>query len=355
MKIKILLVGGGTMGSVSPLIAVYQKIKKIKPDTEFLFLGTSQGPEKTAVESYKIPFKVIVSGKLRRYFSWKNFIDPFKVVFAFFQSIIIILKFKPDAIMIAGSFAGVPVTWAATILGRRVLIHQQDILAGLANKLMANTANTITISFEPSLRDYGQGKTVFTGNAVREEFSVCEKTEAKKIFGLSDSLPTVLIMGGGTGANKINETVEKSLAELLQFCQVMHITGVGKKNQAEAENYHQFEFLTNETVEAFCAADLVVSRSGMSSLCELAVMAKPAIVIPIPGHQELNAQYFQKNNAVMVLSQESLNSEIFISMIKELLFSAPERENLSRNISKLVPPDGADKIASLLLGLTRKD
>lgn len=352
---KILFSGGGTMGSVSPLVAVYEKIKKDNNQVDFLFIGSSSGPEKKAVESYKIPFKAIASGKLRRYFSWQNLIDPFRIFMGFIQSFFIILKFKPNVVMIAGSFIGVPVAWAAYILRVPVLIHQQDIIAGLANKMMANFSKRITISYEPSINDFSASKTVLTGNPVREEFYVCNPQKGRDIFGLKEDLPVLLILGGGTGSQALNQTVAESLNDLLQFVQVIHITGRDKKINIEADNYHQFEFLTHEMTDAICAADLVVTRAGMSTLSEMIILGKPVVIIPMPdSHQEYNASYFQKNNAAIVLSQKSLNKEVFVGTIKELFFEKYRRDNLSRNISKIMDFSAAEKVVNELMSIAKK-
>lgn len=343
------------MGSVSPLVAVYEKIKKNQPKTKFLFIGSKTGPEKKVIEGYKIPFLEISTGKLRRYFDWSNFIDPFKIGWGFLQSLVIIIKFKPQVVMVAGSFIGVPVVWAAGFLRVPVLIHQQDIIAGLANKLMANCATKITVSFEESLKDFSSAKTILTGNPVRTEFYACHPQNGREVFGLKEGLPILLILGGGTGAQKLNELVEKSLADLLQFSQIIHLTGLGKKAETTAENYHQFEFLTNEMTDAVCVADLVVTRAGMSTLSELIVLAKPIIIIPIPeSHQEFNADYFQKNNAAVVLSEPSLNKENFISAVKELFFEKHKSANLARNITKIMALKGAAKVAKILLEIAKK-
>ena len=134
---KILLTGGGTMGSVSPLLAIVEELKK-QNEIEFLWLGTQKGPEKKVIENYKIPFKAIFSGKLRRYFSWQNFIDLFFIKIGLWQSFFILLKFKPDVILSAGSFVGVPVIFAGWLLHIPCLIHQLDIRLTLANKLTQN-------------------------------------------------------------------------------------------------------------------------------------------------------------------------------------------------------------------------
>jgi len=351
---RILLSGGGTMGSVSPLIAAYQEIKKLRPEAEILFVGTKEGPEKAVIESYKIPFRSIASGKWRRYFDLRNLVDPFKVFWGFVQAYFILGKFRPNAVMIAGAFVGVPVAWAAWLRRIPVLIHQQDIIPGLANKLMANIATKISVSFEISLKDFFPQKTVLTGNAIRREFYDCDSKVSGHFFDLREDLPTLLILGGGTGAIKINEIVEKSLADLLQFCQVIHITGKGKRVDVDVDGYHQFEFLASGMTEALCAADLIVTRAGLSTTSECVIMGKPMVIIPIPNsHQEFNAQYFQKSNAAYVLSQESLTPEMFASVVRELLYDEAQRQNLSRNIAKMMPRDGATRIAQLLLEIAK--
>lgn len=342
------------MGSVSPLIAVYQRIKKDRPEAEFLFIGTYDGPEKKAVEGYGLRFKAISSGRFRRYLTWKNLIDPFKVIWGFWQALFVIGRFRPDAVMVAGAFVGVPMTWASWLWRTPVLIHQQDILLGLANKMMTPVAHKITVSFEISLKDFPAGKTVLTGNPIRTEILACERRRSLALFGLKEDRPLVLVVGGGTGAQKINEMVVDSLVALLRFCQVIHITGQGKTIMAEAENYRQYEFLANEMPDALCAADLVVSRSGLSILSELSVLSKPTILIPIPrSHQENNARYFQKNNAVITLSQDQLNKEMFVGVVKDVLMEKSRRETLSHNIAKMMNADGAENVARELLAIAR--
>lgn len=343
------------MGSVSPLVAVYQEIKKRQPDAEFLFVGTANGPERTAVESYKIPFVSISSGKFRRYFSWQNVLDPFKVILGFFQALKILLTFRPQAIMIAGAYVGVPVAWASWVLRIPVLIHQQDMEVGLANRLMSPVAKKITVAFDISLRDFKRGRAILTGNPIREEFSHCDKEKSRELFGLNSEVPTVFFTGGGTGAVALNEVLEQALPDLMKFVQVIHVTGKGKKINFSADNYHQFEFMTHEMPEALCVADLVVTRAGLSTLSELSYCGKPAIIIPMyQTHQEDNAQYFQKHNAATVLSEASLNKKMLVDVISGLIKSEEKLANLSKNIKKMMPQSGAGAVADILLKLTNK-
>ncbi|MFA6593857.1 MAG: undecaprenyldiphospho-muramoylpentapeptide beta-N-acetylglucosaminyltransferase [Candidatus Buchananbacteria bacterium] len=354
MKYKLLLSGGGTMGSVSPLVAVYQEIKKRQPDVEFLFVGTSAGPERGAVESYKIPFVSISSGKFRRYFSWQNFFDPFKVIIGFFQALKILLAFRPRAIMIAGAYVGVPLAWAAWLLKIPVLIHQQDIEVGLANRLMSPVAKKVTVAFDISLRDFKRGRAILTGNPIREEFSHCDKDKSRELFGLKKDVPVVFFTGGGTGAVAMNEILEQALPDLMKFVQIIHATGKGKKINFSADNYHQFEFITHEMPEALCAADLVVTRAGLSTLSELSYCGKPAVIIPMyRTHQENNANYFQKHNAAVVLSEASLNKKMLVDIISGLIRSEDKLRSLSKNIKKMMPQNGAAAIADVILQLIK--
>jgi len=347
---KILFSGGGTIGSVSPLIAVYEEIKKQKPDTEFLWLATRNGPEIQLVSNYQIPIKHIFSGKFRRYFSFKNFIDPFFVFLGFVQSFFIIIKFKPDAILSAGGFVSVPVTWAGKILRKPCLIHQQDIRPGLANKMMANSAKIITVTFQKSLNDFPKGKTVLTGNPVRADILTGDKEEAYKFFGFTPTLPTILIMGGGTGAAKFNQLVLDSLEQLVTFCQVIHLTGGKNDKVAEHPNYRSYDFLTEQMKHAYAVADLVVSRAGMSALTELSVLGKAAIVIPIAGsHQEENAVEFFKNNAILMVEEKNLNPEGFTVAIRELLSDHVQLDGLRRNIKTIMPSDAASRIVKIII------
>ena len=353
---KIILAGGGTGGSVTPLLAIVQELRKQKPEIGFLFIGTRKGvPEKDLVRAQGIQYKSIFSGKLRRYFSLRNCIDPFLILFGFIQSFFIILRFKPGAIVSAGGFVCVPVAWAGWLLRIRIFIHQQDIIPGLANKLIAPLAKKITISFEKSLNDFNKTKTVLTGNPVRSWILKGHRQAAVKRFNLEDNLPTLLVIGGGTGAKKINEIIIKIVPELVKFCQIIHLTGQKQGQMSNvkcqmSERCHQYEFLKQDMSDAYAAADLVISRAGMGVLTELSVLGKPTILIPIPdSHQESNAKYFVDQKAVILMNQKDLTPEILLNKIGSLVSSADQRAILSLNISKLGHLNAAQKIARIVL------
>ncbi|MCX6745667.1 MAG: UDP-N-acetylglucosamine--N-acetylmuramyl-(pentapeptide) pyrophosphoryl-undecaprenol N-acetylglucosamine transferase [Candidatus Parcubacteria bacterium] len=364
---KVLFVGGGTMGSVSPLVGIYEELKEKDPDLKVLWLGTKSGPEREFLANYQIPFKIIISGKVRQYFSLANFFTPLWVVLGFIQALFILMTFRPKVILTAGSFVAVPVSYAAWFWGIPRFVHQQDIEIGKANKLMAKMATAITVTFGDSLSYFDIKKTFHIGNPVRKDIFSGNSQRGLEFFKLNPNLKTILIMGGGTGAQIINQMVLETISQLTANFQVIHLTGKGKgitqnfsdyfdreTNNRISERYRAYEFLNQELFDAYTLADLVVCRSGFSTLTELAVLAKPALVIPLPGHQELNAQYFAKYNAVKILNQENLNPQAFSEAILYLMNNPGELITLSRNISQLIDKEAGKRYVDLIYKVVGK-
>lgn len=371
---QIVLSGGGTGGSITPLLAIAEKIreknKEKKIDTDFLFFGTRQGGvngiERRLANKVGIKFYPVICGRFRRYLTWKNLVDPFLVIIGFFQSIFLLLKFCPKAILSAGGFTAVPVAWAGWLLGIPIFIHQQDLLVGLANKLMVPIATKITINFDQSLKEFPRSKAILTGNPVRDKILKGNKQKALDFLGFSPELLTILVIGGGTGAKQINSLVIQSLPRLTEFCQIIHLTGKGKQielknifkiknnsNQQTKNRYRQFDFIDQELPDIFALANLVISRAGLGVLTELAALGKPAIIIPIiNSHQEANARYFVKHQAIIYLKENTNNQsfvELFINQIKRILENTDQRAQLSLNISKLFCLDATNRIAQVVL------
>lgn len=358
---KVVFAGGGSGGPVSPLLAIYEKLKKRYPVTEAIWLGTKKGPEKKMVEPYGLEFKTISAGKFRRYFSLANFIDPIKVLIGYLQAKSVLRKFKPDVVLTAGGFIAVPVVWAAASLKIPSFIHQQDLAKGLANKLMQKKATAITVTFADSLKDYPQEKTYLTSNPVRQQVFNGDKQKGSEIFKLDINKPTIFIVGGGQGAEKINQVVLEVLPQLLSKYQIVHQTGAGKAIDQEinnlydrqtlksvAQNYRGYEFLGQEIFDAYALADLVVCRSGLGTLTELSALGKAAILIPIPGHQEKNAQYFAKDNTAKILWQADVTKENLVDKINQLMNTPSDLQQLSRNIATMMDKQAADKYVDLI-------
>jgi UDP-N-acetylglucosamine--N-acetylmuramyl-(pentapeptide) pyrophosphoryl-undecaprenol N-acetylglucosamine transferase len=378
---RILLAGGGTMGSVSPLLVIAEELeaKCQMSDSlsgaeqgikyQMLWIGTKRGPEKKVVEKYQIPFQPIFSGKLRRYFDWRNFIDPIFIFLGLIQSFFVLLKFKPNIILAAGSFVSLPVVWAGWLLRIPSLIHQQDIRPSLTNKLTAPFAKRITVTFEKSLRDFSsfarnnkKNKVIWTGNPIRKKLQITNyklQINSKKLFNLEENLPTILVIGGGTGALGLNNIILAALPELTKFCQIIHLTGgknkSGIRNQESwDERYHEYNFLTDKMKDAYAVADLVICRAGIGTLTELAALGKPAILVPIPNsHQEENAKFFEENKAAISTAQKKLTPEKLVNLVKETLDNKEKLKNLKENIQKLSKPNAAEKIVKEIFDIIK--
>jgi UDP-N-acetylglucosamine--N-acetylmuramyl-(pentapeptide) pyrophosphoryl-undecaprenol N-acetylglucosamine transferase len=344
---KIILTGGGTAGSVSPLLAIAEDLRP-QGTFNWLFIGTRRGIEREMVREAGIRYWPIAAGKLRRYFDWRNFSDVFNLIIGFGQSVLIILMEKPDLVLSAGSFVSVPVVWVAWLLRVPVLVHQQDVRPGLANKFMAPFARVITVTFEKSLADYGQ-KAVWTGNPIRK-ISNIQYPISNKVFNLRPGLPVVFIFGGGTGAEGINKLVEQGLENLMTFCQVIHSTGKGKMVAKRHDNYHPVEFLNaEEMAAAMAAADVIVSRAGLGALTEIAATGKPAIIVPMPdSHQEDNAALLLEKGAAIVLNQKIINPDSFVAAIKALLDNPSEKQQLGEAIKKLMKADANEQFIKVV-------
>jgi UDP-N-acetylglucosamine--N-acetylmuramyl-(pentapeptide) pyrophosphoryl-undecaprenol N-acetylglucosamine transferase len=362
---KILLTGGGTGGSVAPLLATVDDIKATiqavpyfstaelpRVIVEFLWIGTRGGPEKDMVSADGIAFKAIFSGKLRRYFSWKNFFSPFLFLVGLLQSVWIIRKFKPDLMMSAGGFVSVPVAWVAWLFRISVLIHQQDIKPGLANRLMAPCARVITVTFKKSLADYGD-KAVWIGNPIRKEFKYIDYTteEARKILGINEGKTVILVVGGGTGAAFLNNLVWNNLKMLTSKYQIIHLTGIGKNdNTIEISDYHQYAFLDVKRMRmAYDLSDIVISRCGLGVLAELSYLGKLAILIPLPNsHQEDNAEIYFEQKAAIVLDQQELTIKELSDSIEKLVTDYDFRSKLRNNVKNIIRKGANEKIAEIV-------
>jgi UDP-N-acetylglucosamine--N-acetylmuramyl-(pentapeptide) pyrophosphoryl-undecaprenol N-acetylglucosamine transferase len=359
---KIIMAGGGTGGPVFPMIAVAKEILKHQPSVEFLFIGTKRGPDKKLVEDAGFKFAAIPAAKFRRYFSIANFTDIFVFIYSLFVARRILKQFQPDLVFSAGGFVAVPISWMARLMNIKIGVHQQDSYVGLANRMISPFASFITTALDRTSKQFfsgsGLGKNSlkpvaeWVGNPVREEFFTPASPDAKKKFGLEENgLPILLIFGGATGAAQINEVVGMCMPELVNTHQVIHITGPGRNiTSYKHPFYHQFEFLGSDFPDALKIADTVICRAGLSTIAELSVLGKIAIVVPMPdSHQEENAEILKERAAAVVLNKQEFNPEDLPRIVSSLKFNIGRQKLLMENIKKIMPADAADKIAKIIL------
>jgi UDP-N-acetylglucosamine--N-acetylmuramyl-(pentapeptide) pyrophosphoryl-undecaprenol N-acetylglucosamine transferase len=356
---KIILSGGGTLGSVTPLIAIYEIIKSEDSSAKFIWVGTKFGPEKEFVKHTGISFIPISSGKLRRYFSILNFIDAFNVIFGLFESIAIITREKPDLCISAGGFVSVPLHFIAWLFCVPTWIHQQDIEPGLANKIMRFFAKKITTSLKMHEKIFSKTKTQWIGNPVRHDILQGDKEEAYKFFNLKKDKPIVLATGGGTGSLKVNQMVVEAVERFIYKAQIIHLSGKERphelvENAAKRfSDYHHYEFLDSEMKLAYAVADIIISRGGFGTISEIAALKKPAILIPKPGHQEENVEFLQKEGAVVLVDEKTRNGIYLSKKIIELLENAEKRNRIAKTLNKLLPMAGEEMILDIIKSLIK--
>jgi UDP-N-acetylglucosamine--N-acetylmuramyl-(pentapeptide) pyrophosphoryl-undecaprenol N-acetylglucosamine transferase len=355
---KVLLAGGGSGGSATPVLAVAQSLRTMEPSVEFLYVGTTGGPEAALAEAQGIPFAGVTAGKLRRYFDLKNFTDPFRVAAGIGQAYALARAFRPQVAFSAGGFAAVPPMLAARAVGARTLIHQQDVEPGLANRLLAPLAHGITVSLPTSLDHFPRGRTTVTGNPVRAEILSADPREAYLRLDLDPRAPLLVVTGGGTGALGLNRLVAAAAPRLVEVFQVLHLTGRGRgvPPLIASPRYRQVEFLVDEMPHVLAAATVVVSRAGMGTLTELAALARPTLVIPLPGsHQRANAEAFARLGAVEIVDQQALTPDSLAERVLSLLADGGRRERLGRSLASSMPRDAAERIARLIASPTGRE
>jgi len=388
---RILFTGGGTLGPVTPLLAVAEELKRISEleiselaknkktnslirqstnPLHLVWIGTRRGPERKLVEEAGIKFSWLYAPKWRRYFDVRNVFVPLALHIATKIAWFKLLRLRPDVIVTAGGFVGVPVVWAAWWLRRPVLLHNQDVRWSLANKLVAPFVRRITYALPGTVPKRWQKKAVWTGNPVREFVLKGSRERGLRLCGFTEKLPTIMVLGGGTGAKRLNEIVVAALLELTKKFQVIHVTGRGKApspdlasaqspsplGRGEGEGrYCSFEFVTSEMGDLLAAADLVITRAGMGVLSELAALGKPMIIVPIPGsHQEENAEYFAKHGAAVVMNQSTLTSTNFVATISRLFEERGMLDILNKHAKGLFKPNATKRVAEAVQGLAKK-
>lgn len=320
-KKKLVLTGGGTAGHVTPNLAIAQSL--LDEGYELRYIGQTNGMERDLVARSGIPFSGISAGKLRRYFDWRNLTDVLRILMGFISSLLLIATIRPSCIFSKGGFVACPVVWAGWILRVPVVIHESDIIPGLANRLSAPFARKICYAFPETRNHIPTRKAVWAGLPVREGILHGSAEEGMRVSGLTREKPCVLVIGGSQGAVALNNALTEIQKELLQGFHVIHITGKGNPTAIDNNGYFQLEYAQDEQPHLFALADMIVSRAGATTLFEILALAKPSILIPIPlsasrGDQIRNAASFKENGYSEVIPQEELTGERLLSEIRNV-------------------------------------
>lgn len=318
---KIVLTGGGTAGHVTPNLALLPSLQE--RGYEIHYIGSYNGIERKLIENSGIPYDGISSGKLRRYFDLKNFSDPFRVVKGYAEARKLLKTYKPDVVFSKGGFVAVPVVLAAKHFKIPTIIHESDMTPGLANKICIPSAAKVCCNFPETLQYLPEGKAILTGSPIRRELLTGDRLTGLTYTGLSATKPIILVIGGSLGAVTVNNAVRSLLPRLLEKYQIIHICGKGHLDEAliGRSGYVQYEYVDAPLRHLFAAADLILSRAGANSICEILALRKPNVLIPLSaaasrGDQILNARSFEKQGFSAVLEEENLSDETLYDAIE---------------------------------------
>ncbi len=339
---KFIFACGGTGGHIFPAFSVAEELKKRDPSTQIVYVCGRLDIENQIfkmVQAEKI-FS-IESAPFHGAFSLLSPLFLIKLVRGFVQAVRCLKVERPDAVVGFRGYFSFPVVWVAKWMGFRALVHEQNVIPGLANNFLSRFTDGTALSFSET-KDYlpGRRRLRVTGNPIRSSIETNRRAEALAYFGFSDKKKTVLVLGGSQGAESINSF----FLEALKFfgepfsgrVQVLHLCG-RMSPQAALEKYREFG-ITAGTFSffdrmdlAYSAADLAVGRAGATFLAEISAKQIPAILIPYPfgsGHQFLNAQVFSGSHRAVVTAQKELNPEKLAQQVKELVMEAESKKNL---------------------------
>lgn len=352
---RIILTGGGTAGHVTPNIALIPKLKEL--GYEIYYIGSKDGIEKKLIEELGIPYYGISSGKLRRYFDIKNFSDPFKVLKGLFEAKAILKKLKPNVVFSKGGFVTVPVVMAAKKCKVPAIIHESDLTPGLANRLCIPSATKVCANFPETIKYLPDEKAILTGSPIRSELFSGNKLAGLDFCGFTANKPVILVTGGSLGSIAVNEAVRNLLPTLLRDYQVIHLCGKGKLDPSlnGKPGYVQFEYIKEELSNLFAASDLVISRAGANTICEILAMRKPNILVPLSaassrGDQILNAESFHSQGFSYVVKEEELSNETLLDAIHTVF---KNKDSYIDAMSKSTQNNAIDTITSLIEEVSR--
>lgn len=348
---KLLLTGGGTLGPVTPLLAVVEAWRKKDPRVQCLWIGTSHGPERFFIEKEGIPFYAIMTARFPRYLSIEWIQLPFRFLIACVQALFLLLRNKPDLIASAGGYTSIPVVLIGRLLNIPSWVHQSDVVPLLTNRILAPFASLITVAFDQTRYSFPASKTMTVGNLVRAMIFEGSKEDARQRFDLDEKKPTVLVFGGGGGAKWINQVMQTIWKNISEIANVIHVTGKGKSEtlvSSASNHYHVAEFLSDEMADALAIADVVVCRAGTGTLSELAALKKAAILIPLPNHaQQENARAVRQ--AAVILDQSTTTAEDVLREIRLLLVDDARRLELGERLSQILETNVVSNLIDLLI------
>ncbi|MCL6519237.1 MAG: undecaprenyldiphospho-muramoylpentapeptide beta-N-acetylglucosaminyltransferase [Armatimonadetes bacterium] len=360
---RVVITGGGTGGHAYPATSIAEAIRRKYQDWRLLYLGSKSGPEAELANKAGIEFIGLSSRKLKKLASPDTLLTAAVLARGFLEALAVLRRFRADLVIGTGGYVAAAVVLAQALRRGHILIHEQNVIPGRTNKWLSRFADRICISFEDTLAYFPKGKTVLTGMPIRSAFSnPPDKETARKSLGLDEQLFTVLVLGGSQGARKINEIVADCLPTLRNLpIQIIHQSGRRNFEEAQTrqksqnwENYHLFPYI-EDMVTAYAASNLVVSRGGASTICEITAVGLPAVIIPYPyaqaNHQQLNAEYLARAGAAVVILEANLSPKVLSDTIMQLMESPEKLVAMGKASKALGRPNAAEKVLEVAMEL----
>lgn len=362
-NIRLLLTGGGTGGHLFPAVATAEEFKAQLPDTEVLFVGTRRKMDSKSLGAYGFTSASILCYGLKG----KNPLELVKAVavlpLSYLQALLIIRRFKPDIIFGVGGYVTGPVIMAGKNLGVPVVIHEQNSVPGLANRKLGRIADKICLSLPGSGSEFPAEKILYTGNPVRSNIlRLAQEAPPRK-----SAKRTLLVLGGSQGAQAVNTVVTEALCAMtdaeLRHLRVIHQTG--DRDEEQVGNVYRQRGVDAEVAgfftqmhEIYAQADLLVSRAGATTLSEIAVLGKPAILIPYPSaadnHQEKNGHYYVSGGGAVQFRQKELTAQQLGETILQLINNEQQLHTMGAAMKRLAFPDAAKRIVACCLAEREK-
>jgi UDP-N-acetylglucosamine--N-acetylmuramyl-(pentapeptide) pyrophosphoryl-undecaprenol N-acetylglucosamine transferase len=352
-SLRFIVAGGGTGGHIFPAIAIANSIKKIAPDSVFLFVGAKGKMEMEKVPQAGFEIKGLTIAGFNRSSLIKNFLLPWKLLNSFFQVAQIFREFAPDAVIGVGGYSSFPVLRYAQTKRIPTFIHESNSFAGKANIILGKKATRIFTAIEGMEKFFPASKITISGNPVRQVITehTVTREAALKHFGLSENKKTVLSVGGSLGAKNINEAIDKDI-ELFEQNNLQLIWQTGKPYLERATtrcqgklNVYANDFISRMEY-AYSAADIIISRSGAMAVSEICLVKKPVLFVPYPhaaeDHQTVNARMLVKRNAALMIKDSEALTEL-VPRVIALSKNEVQQQELVKNIAPLGIKN-ADKI-----------
>ena len=371
---RVVVSGGGTGGHIYPALAVAAHLRT-QYQAEILFLGSDDGLETQLVPAAGFRLVTVKAGKVRRYISWQTVKGVMRIPVGAVQALEIVRKFRADVAFTSGGYVAVPTGLAAYLNRVPLLMHQQDVPPNLSNKQVAPLATRISVAFADSVAYFPANKTLHLGNPIRQAMLDIRQVGpmvARAQFGLAGEQPMLLVTGGSQGARHLNQVVCQALPDLLKTCQVLQISGqdlyqetLAQSNSVLADvdpalraRYRLVPYLNEEMPAALQAADLVLCRSGASTLCELATLGKPGLLVPLPpaigkSPQEANAQMFERRRAGLVIKNADLEPRLLAERVNYIMASPELLAAMMEASRSLAKPQATQEIVDELIKIAR--